>query len=86
MDDWVAMDGSELMIMDADGLPLQLTACYVWETETVGDTLRPYRPDPGLPTKARLHPDGRLMLSWPQTVPLPEPESALCGPVESRST
>ncbi len=75
--DWIEMDGTDLMIMDESGGPLELTACYVWTTETVGDTLRPHRPERDLPTRAHLYPDGRLVLSWSWIEPAPEHESGV---------
>ncbi len=61
--DWIASDGSDLMIMDVDGEPLELSDHYRWTTAFTGDVQRPYRPDPSLPTRARLYPDGRLVLT-----------------------
>lgn len=59
---WIATDGSDLMIMDVDGQPLELTAHYTWTGPFTGDVERPYRPDPARPTRARLYPNGRLVL------------------------
>lgn len=75
LSDWIATDGSELMIMDVDGQPLELTAYYAWTTTFTGDDVkRPYRPDFAMPTRARLYPDGRLVLS--------DSASAGPGPIE----
>lgn len=60
LEEWIDLDGSELMIMDTDGLPLELSASFRWVTPFVGEVERPYRPDPRQRPRARLHPDGRL--------------------------
>lgn len=60
LEDWINIDGSDLMIMDVDGRPLELSACFRWVTRFDGDVERPYRPDPTQRPRARLHPDGRL--------------------------
>lgn len=62
LEDWIGIDGSELMIMDVDGRPLELSACFRWITPFEGEVERPYRPDPTQRPRARLHPDGRLEL------------------------
>lgn len=62
LEDWINIDGSDLMIMDVDGRPLELSACFSWVTRFDGDVERPYRPDPTQRSRARLHPDGRLEL------------------------
>jgi len=63
LSNWIATDGSDLMIMDVDGQPLELSARYAWTTRFTGDVQRPYRPDPSQPTRAQLHPDGRLVVT-----------------------
>jgi hypothetical protein len=63
---WIDLDGSDLLIMDPTGGPLELTASHEWPTYSLGNVLRPYRPAPGMPTVARLYSDGRLALAWPE--------------------
>ena len=40
---WTATDGSDLMIMDVDGQPLELSAHFAWTGPFTGDVERPYR-------------------------------------------
>lgn len=63
LSDWIATDGSELMIMDIGGQPLELSAHYTWTTDFTGEVERPYHPDPSQPTRAQLYPDGRLVVT-----------------------
>jgi hypothetical protein len=72
LEDWIDIDGSELMIMDVDGQPLELSACFRWFTPVDGEVDRPYRPDPTQRPRARLHPDGRL-----EVIPLDESAQTL---------
>jgi len=72
-DRWIDLDGSDLLVMDPQGGPLELTASHEWLTYCLGNVLRPYRPAPGMPTVASLYPtvaslyrDGRLALAWPE--------------------
>lgn len=60
---WIATDGSDLMIMDVDSQPLELSARYTWTSDFSGEVERPYRPDPSQPTRAQLYPDGRLVVT-----------------------
>ena len=63
---WIDLDGSDLLIMDPKGGPLELTASHEWLTYCLGNVLRPYRPPAGQPTVAKLYSDGRLALAWPE--------------------
>jgi hypothetical protein len=62
---WIDLDGSDLLILDPKGGPLELTASHVWLTYCLGNVLCPYRP-PDWPTVAKLYSDGRLALAWPE--------------------
>jgi hypothetical protein len=62
---WIDLDGSDLLIMDPEGGPLELTCSFRWVTEFVGEFMRPHRPSAGQPTIAKLYSDGRLALAWP---------------------
>lgn len=62
LSDWGRTDGSELMIMDVDGQPLELSAHFTWIGQYVGDVERPYRPDPNLKPRTRIYPDGRIVM------------------------
>jgi len=62
---WIDLDGSDLLIMDPKGGPLELTCSHEWLTYSVGNVLRPYRPPDDQPTVAKFYNDGRLALAWP---------------------
>jgi Family of unknown function (DUF6416) len=61
---WIDLEGTDLLIMDPRGGPLELTATFEWVTPTFGQVTRPFRPADG-PAVARLYCDGRLAIGWP---------------------
>jgi len=67
-DRWIDLDGSDLLLMDPAGGPLEMTASHEWITPTVGAVSRPFRPARFQPTVAKLYADGRLALTWPTDV------------------
>jgi len=80
-DRWIDLEGTDLLIMDPKGGPLELTATFEWFTPTYGDVARPFRPADG-PAVARLYCDGRLALTWPSEADDPPVQDGVERPLK----
>jgi len=78
---WIDLDGNDLLIMDPEGCPLELTCSFRWVTEFVGEFTRPHRPPADQPTIAKLYSDGRLALAWPVEQDVPQDQSGVERPL-----
>jgi hypothetical protein len=77
---WIGLDGVDLLVMDPKGGPLELTACFMWDTPTSGLIGRPYRPE-NRPAVARLYCDGLLALTWPSEADDPPVQDGVQRPL-----
>lgn len=78
---WIDLEGTDLLIMDPKGGPLELTATFEWFTPTYGHITRPFRPAEG-PVVARLYCDGRLALTWPSEADDPPVQDGVERPLK----